>query len=57
MPFLLESKLRELGAKIDKKENFAPQAVRDGNLITGQNPASSDATAKLLIEALAKADK
>jgi putative intracellular protease/amidase len=57
MPFLLESKLRELGAKIDKKENFAPHAVRDGNLITGQNPASSDATAKLLIEALAKADK
>ncbi|MES2980768.1 MAG: type 1 glutamine amidotransferase domain-containing protein [Verrucomicrobiota bacterium] len=52
MPFLLESKLRELGAKIDKKENFASHAVRDGNLITGQNPASSEATAKLLIEAL-----
>jgi putative intracellular protease/amidase len=53
MPFLLESKLRELGAKIDKKENFVSHAVRDENLITGQNPASSEATAKLLIEALA----
>lgn len=52
MPFLLETKLRELGAKIDKKENFAAHAVRDGNLITGQNPASSEATVKLLIEAL-----
>lgn len=52
MPFLLESKLRELGARIDKKENFAAHAVKDGNLITGQNPASSEATAKLLIEAL-----
>lgn len=52
MPFLLETKLRELGAQIDKKENFAPHAVRDGNLITGQNPPSSEATAKLLIEIL-----
>lgn len=52
MPFLLETKLRELGAKIDKKENFAAHAVRDGNLITGQNPASSEGTVKLLIEAL-----
>jgi putative intracellular protease/amidase len=52
MPFLLETKLRELGAKIEKKENFAAHAVKDGNLITGQNPASSEATVKLLIEAL-----
>lgn len=52
MPFLLETKLRELGAKIEKKENFTAHAVRDGNLITGQNPASSEDTVKLLIEAL-----
>jgi putative intracellular protease/amidase len=57
MPFLLESKLRGLGAKIEKKENFAVQAVRDGHLITGQNPASSEATVKLLIEALAETGK
>jgi putative intracellular protease/amidase len=52
MPFLLETKLRELGARIDKKEKFAIHAVRDGNLITGQNPASSEATVKLFIEAV-----
>lgn len=52
MPFLLETKLRELGAKIDKKTNFTAHAVRDGNLITGQNPPSSEPVARLVIEAL-----
>jgi putative intracellular protease/amidase len=52
MPFLLESRLQELGAKIDKKPNFTAHAVRDGTLITGQNPPSSEAVAKLVIEAL-----
>ncbi|MFQ3271494.1 MAG: putative intracellular protease/amidase, partial [Lentimonas sp.] len=32
-------------------------AVRDGNLITGQNPASSAAISKLLIEALSEEKK
>ncbi|MCW1884986.1 type 1 glutamine amidotransferase domain-containing protein [Luteolibacter flavescens] len=54
MPFLLESKLAELGAKIDKKPNFTAHAVRDGNLITGQNPPSSELVADLVIKALAK---
>lgn len=52
MPFLLETRLRELGAKVKTKKQFTAFAVRDGNLITGQNPASSKATAKLLIKAL-----
>ncbi len=52
MPFLLESRLRELGAKVEVSENFTPHAVRDGLLVTGQSPPSSDATVKLLIEAL-----
>ncbi len=54
MPFLLESRLRELGAKVETRDNFTVQAVRDGNLITGQNPASSEATAKLLIGVLSE---
>lgn len=54
MPFLLETKLSELGAKVKTKKKFKSYTVRDGNLITGQNPASSKATAKLLIKALAK---
>lgn len=52
MPFLLETKLRELGANIEKSPNFTPHAVRDGNLITGQNPPSSEKVAELVIEAL-----
>ena len=54
MPFLLETKLRELGAKVKVKKEFKAFAVRDGNLITGQNPASSKAVAKLLIKSLKK---
>ena len=54
MPFLLETRLRKLGAKIETRDNFTVHAVRDGNLITGQNPASSEATAKLLIKALSE---
>jgi putative intracellular protease/amidase len=57
MPFLLESKLRELGATVVTKENFSSHAVCDGNLITGQNPTSSEATAKLLIKALSEEKK
>jgi len=57
MPFLLETKLRDLGAKVDTRDNFTAHAVRDGNLITGQNPASSEATARLLIQALSEAEK
>jgi len=55
MPFLLETRLRELGAKVETRPNFTPFAVRDGNLITGQNPPSSEPVAKLLLEALAEA--
>lgn len=41
VPFLLESKLRELGAKFEAAGLFETHVVRDGNLITGQNPASA----------------
>lgn len=53
VPFLLESRLRELGAIFTRsEENWAPHAVRDGRLVTGQNPASSQRVANLMIEAL-----
>ncbi|WP_430436681.1 type 1 glutamine amidotransferase domain-containing protein [Oceanibaculum nanhaiense] len=48
VPFLLETKLRELGAEFENAGLFETHVVRDGNLITGQNPAS----AKRLGEAL-----
>jgi len=53
VPFLVEDKLKELGGEYCKAEaNWGVCAVRDGNLITGQNPSSSQKTAELVIEAL-----
>ncbi|WP_370156212.1 type 1 glutamine amidotransferase domain-containing protein [Ferrovibrio sp.] len=54
VPFLLESRLRALGADVVAGPDFQPHAVRDGNLVTGQNPASSEAVADLLLQALAE---
>ena len=53
-PFLLESRLRELGAKFECSANFTSHAVRDGRLVTGQNPQSTAAISKLLIEAISE---
>lgn len=52
VPFLLESTLRELGALVHVGPDFAVHVLRDRNLITGQNPASSEMTARRVIEAL-----
>lgn len=53
MPFLLESRLRENGADVVVKPNFTSNVQIDGQLITGQNPASSAALAEALVAALA----
>lgn len=45
VPFLLESKLRSLGAKYNKGPDFTDYVVADDNIITGQNPTSSVDTA------------
>ena len=52
VPFLLEDALQERGAAYHKGEDWQSFAVTDGNLITGQNPASSALTAKALLELL-----
>ena len=52
VPFLLETRLRQLGADYQSGPDFEPFVVRDGRLITGQNPASSKKVADLLLEAL-----
>jgi putative intracellular protease/amidase len=54
VPFLLETRLRELGANFQGGPDFAPRVERDGNLITGQNPASSALAAQTAIAALAE---
>jgi putative intracellular protease/amidase len=52
MPFLLESTLRLRGANFVRGEKWTDFSVRDGNLITGQNPQSSRSTAEKVVEAL-----
>lgn len=52
VPFLVEDELIALGAKYAKGPDWAPFVVEDGKLITGQNPASSEAVAKALITRL-----
>ena len=52
VPFALESRIRELGGLFEGTENWQSYAVRDGNLITGQNPASSEKVAALVLQAL-----
>ena len=54
VPFLLEDVLKQLGAHFSKAEPFKPHVVREGLLITGQNPSSSEPAAKALLEALIK---
>lgn len=52
VPFLLEDKLQELGGIYEKVADWKPHAVVDGNLITGQNPASSELVARELLKKL-----
>lgn len=52
VPFLLESRLRELGATIEPAPNFTAQVVEDGPLLTGQNPASARPLAERLLARL-----
>lgn len=49
VPFRLESKLREFGGKFEKAGNWQAFAVVDGNLVTGQNPASSALVAEKMV--------
>jgi len=53
VPFLVEDELKAKGGIYSKLGDWAPYVVRDGLLITGQNPASSVGAAQLLLERLA----
>ena len=52
VPFLVEDELLRLGATFSKVKNWGVHLVTDGQLTTGQNPASSGPTATALIEIL-----
>ncbi|HEY0597277.1 MAG TPA: hypothetical protein VGD20_15820, partial [Sphingopyxis sp.] len=51
-PWLLAETLRNSGACYEKGPNWGPYVVRDGNLLTGQNPASSAPLAEAVLAAL-----
>jgi len=52
VPFLLEDELKKKGGDYQKGTDWNVFAVQDGLLITGQNPASSEAAAKKLMNEL-----
>jgi putative intracellular protease/amidase len=52
VPFLVEDKLKRLGAIFEKVPNWQPFSIVDGRLVTGQNPASSTSAAQKLLDLL-----
>lgn len=52
VPFLVEDMLKEKGGIYSKSNDFEAYALEDGLLITGQNPASSQKVAELLLTKL-----
>jgi putative intracellular protease/amidase len=52
VPFLVEDALKADGGQYSKGADWADYSVTDGNLITGQNPASSESTARALLKEL-----
>jgi putative intracellular protease/amidase/uncharacterized protein (DUF2267 family) len=51
-PWLLEDRLREAGGSLSAGPAWQPYSVVDGNVVTGQNPASSAEVARQAVERL-----
>jgi putative intracellular protease/amidase len=54
VPFLVEDMLKGNGGLYSKGNDWTSHVEVDGNLITGQNPASSTAAAEAMIRLLEK---
>jgi len=54
VPFLVEDMLKANGGHYSKKADWQSYAITEGNLITGQNPASSVAAAEAVLTLLRK---
>jgi putative intracellular protease/amidase len=52
VPFLVEAMLQQNGGRYTKAADWQEYAVIDGNLVTGQNPASSEAVARAVLAML-----
>lgn len=50
VPFLVEDELKRVGGNFIAAADWQPNALEDGPLITGQNPASSGPAARLLMQ-------
>lgn len=53
VPFLVEDMLTGNGGLFSKGDDWSSHIAVDGNLITGQNPASSEAVAQAILKQLA----
>ena len=54
VPFLVEDSLKQAGGHFSQGPDWQSYVLVDGNLITGQNPASSTAAAEKLLQLLQK---
>ncbi|WP_430470180.1 type 1 glutamine amidotransferase domain-containing protein [Thalassospira lucentensis] len=54
VPLLIEDEFTKQGGLYERGDMWASYAVVDGKLVTGQNPASSDATADAVMKILGK---
>lgn len=53
LPFSPENRLKELGGKFEKTEDWGVKVLWDKGILTGQNPASAGALGEKLKEILA----
>ena len=53
VPFLIEATFKSQGGQYERAAMWKPHVVRDGRLITGQNPASSKGVAEETLRTLA----
>ncbi|MGL5871121.1 MAG: type 1 glutamine amidotransferase domain-containing protein [Xenococcaceae cyanobacterium] len=54
VPFLLESKLIDRGAIVEKAANFQKKVVTSDRVVTGQNPASAAGVGEAMVKLLKK---
>ena len=52
VPFLIEDMLQANGGQYSKRDDWQRYVITDGNLVTGQNPASSEDAARAVLALL-----
>jgi len=57
VPFSIEDEFKKLGGHYEKGPDWTSYIVVDGRLVTGQNPASSEAAAQALLKMVATSQR